>query len=74
MALKFEFDKEISRSKGETSLNKASPRITLDRVSIRKIIKFIYIGRKSFIRQKNKFKKAVFGQQINQKKVILKIL
>jgi hypothetical protein len=59
-ALKFKFDKKVGRSEEGTGLNKISPGITPDRVGVRKIIKFIYIGRKFFIKQENRFKKAVF--------------
>jgi len=41
--LKFKFDKKVSRNKKETNLNKVSPKIILNRINIKKIIKFIYI-------------------------------
>ena len=42
-ALKFKFDKEISRSGGKISLNEVSPRIAPGKVGVGKIIKFIHI-------------------------------
>ena len=58
--MKFEFDEEVGRSGGGTGLNEVSPGMAPSRVSVGKIIKFIHIDRKSFIRQKNRFKKTVF--------------
>jgi hypothetical protein len=69
-ALKFEFDKEVGRSGGGTGLNETSPGMASDRVGVGKIVKFIHIGRKSFMRQENRFKKAAFGRQMSQKKVV----
>jgi len=62
LALKFKFNKEISQNKEETSLNNINSRMAPNRINIGKIIKFIYIGKKSFIKQENRFKKTVFRQ------------
>lgn len=48
-------------------MNKASPGMAPGRVGVGKII---HIGRKSFIRQENRVKKAAFGQQMSQKNVV----
>ena len=48
--MKFKFNKKIGRSRKKTSLNKISLKIAPNKIDIGKIIKFIYIDRKSFIR------------------------
>ena len=60
LALKFKFDKKVGRSEEKTGLNEVNLGIAPGKVDVRKIVKFIYIGRKFFMRQENKFKKAAF--------------